>query len=104
MGSKYNWRREGIDGKEPYFLKRDLALQEKRKIKMHTIRLEPNTKYPGHKHSMEEWVYVLEGDMSDQRGTYEKGDFLINEINSEHQITSGSEGTEILVVKFLENN
>ena len=42
--------------------------------------------------------------MKDQNGDYQKGSLLVNEQNSEHQVKSGQNGTEILVIKGLEED
>ena len=104
MTENYDWKREGIDGKEPFFLKRVLVLDKEKRIKMNVLKLDPNTEYPHHSHKVKEWVYILEGDMKDQNGDYQKGSLLVNEQNSEHQVKSGQNGTEILVIKGLEED
>ena len=56
MTENYDWKREGIDGKEPFFLKRVLVLDKEKRIKMHVLKLDPNTEYPHHSHKVKEWV------------------------------------------------
>jgi anti-sigma factor ChrR (cupin superfamily) len=49
-----------------------------------------------HLHPDTEWVYILQGSFRDERGSYKKGDFLINPKNSKHQVSVGAKGCEIL--------
>jgi len=104
MIEQNNWIQGNVGGKPPYFLRKVLEKNEERNIEWSVIKLKPNTKYPQHSHSNLEWVYVLKGNMEDKNGMYKEGDRLINEIGSEHQVTSGNEGTEIMVFKFLERD
>ncbi len=98
-----NWEQGCVGGKEPFFLKRKLSSEEKG-IDISILKLEPNTAYPHHSHEFKEWVYVLSGEMKDERGDYKEGDLIINEIGSEHQVTSGTNGTQMLVIKYLGEN
>ena len=75
-----------------------LAKDDARNLQMDIIKLDPNTKYNPHSHPESEWVYILAGSMTDENGTYRKDDFLINEKDSVHSVTSGPEGCEILCV------
>jgi len=104
MTEQNDWIQGNVGGKPPYFLKKILARDKEKNIEWYLIKLDPNTKYPLHYHSNLEWVYVLKGEMNDKNGNYKEGDRLINDIGSEHQITSGDKGTEIMVIKFLERD
>ena len=73
-----------------------LARDESKKFQVDLIKLEPNVKFKEHSHPDVEWIYVLKGKMSDERGTYSKNDFIVNEKGSKHSVTSGKEGCEIL--------
>ena len=60
----------------------------------------PNEKYPSHLHGSCEWCFLTHGELSDQFGTKQAGDFFYNENASlHHSIRAGPEGCRILVVK-----
>lgn len=71
---------------------------ESRNLQMDFFRLVPGVQSPHHKHLGDEWVYVLKGNMRDSEGEYSQGDFVLIEKDSEHVITAGKEGCEIIVV------
>ncbi|MBS3079053.1 cupin domain-containing protein [Candidatus Pacearchaeota archaeon] len=75
-----------------------LFREDSRNLEIDLIRLEPSAQSPIHTHKGDEWVYVLEGSMSDQTGTYNQGDFLINQKGTEHQVTAGRDGCLILAL------
>ncbi len=74
-----------------------LARDEGRGFQINMIRLEPNTSYEEHKHPDVEWVYVLKGSMTDERGTFGQGEFVVNEKGSRHTVSTGPDGCELLV-------
>jgi anti-sigma factor ChrR (cupin superfamily) len=69
-----------------------------RNLQMDMIKLEPNAISPQHTHKDDEWVYVLEGSMSDETGTYNQGDFLVNRKGTAHVVTAGKNGCLILAL------
>ncbi len=76
---------------------KSLARDEKRNFQIDLIRLEPNTTLRKHSHKDVEWVYVLKGEMRDERGVYKAHDFIINKKDSEHTVSTEKEGVELLV-------
>lgn len=62
--------------------------------------LGPNQKYPSHLHGSAEWCFLVKGEIKDQFGVKQAGDFFYNEPFSLHfNIQAGEEGCTILVVK-----
>ncbi|APC97279.1 cupin domain-containing protein [Francisella frigiditurris] len=76
--------------------KKLLARDDQRNFQIDFIRLEPKVKLSKHMHPDVEWVYVMKGSMSDERGEFVSGDFFINPINSIHSVISGPNGCDIL--------
>ena len=76
--------------------KKLLARDENRNFQIDFIRLDPCAKLSKHIHPDVEWVYVIKGSMSDERGSFNTGDFFTNPISSEHSVTSGPDGCDIL--------
>jgi quercetin dioxygenase-like cupin family protein len=68
-------------------------------IQVDLIKLEPNSQFDEHVHESAEWIYVLKGSFSDEKGTYSKGHFVVNEKGSKHATKSGAEGCEVIVIK-----
>lgn len=75
-----------------------LARDDKRDLQCDLMKLEPNTQLSSHRHPDWEWVYVLKGSLTDARGTFVAGDFIHNEVGSEHQASTGADGAELFVV------
>lgn len=73
-----------------------LARDESKNFQIDIIKIEPSIKFKEHFHPNVEWVYILKGSMSDEKGTYNEGDFIINEKGSSHTVVSGKNGCEIL--------
>ena len=73
-----------------------LAKDTTKNFQIDIIKLEPNIKFEEHSHPDVEWVYILQGSMSDERGEYVQGNFIVNPKGSKHIVTSGEEGCEIL--------
>ena len=48
------------------------------------IRMEPGSRYPGHRHSGPEELLVLEGAFEDENGRYEAGDFVRHATGTSH--------------------
>lgn len=69
-----------------------------RNLQMDLIKLEPGAQSPLHVHTNDEWVYVLEGSMCDETGTYNQGDFLVNKKDTRHIVSAGKEGCLILAL------
>ncbi|MFC4891497.1 cupin domain-containing protein [Pseudofrancisella aestuarii] len=76
--------------------KKLLARDDQRNFQIDFIRLEPSFKLAQHMHPDVEWIYVIKGSMSDERGEYTSGDFFINPANSKHSVISGPDGCDIL--------
>jgi anti-sigma factor ChrR (cupin superfamily) len=52
------------------------------------LRYAPGAEVPAHRHEGYELIYVLEGEQSDERGTYPAGSFVINEPGVAHRVVS----------------
>ena len=65
----------------------------------------PHQGYPAHLHGSSEWCFLVQGEISDQFGTKNAGDFFYNEKHSlHHNIKAGPEGCTLLVVKDFGTN
>jgi len=72
------------------------------------LRYEPGARVPLHEHVGAEIIFVLEGSQADAKGTYGKGDIVINPAGSRHSVWS-DDGCVVLLhwaepVKFIEAN
>lgn len=72
------------------------------------LRYAPGASAPLHVHDGLETILVLEGAQSDQNGTYEKGDWVVNPVGSRHTVWSDS-GCVILIqwdrpVRFIDGD
>jgi len=74
-----------------------LARDDAHNIQIDLIRIAPGLKDSPHWHDSWEWVYILEGDLVDERGVHKKGDFLINQKDSRHQPASETGCTALIV-------
>jgi anti-sigma factor ChrR (cupin superfamily) len=81
----------------PGIERRPLAKDGEKGIQADLIRIEPHFKDRPHTHDGFEWVYVLEGEFSDDRGTHQRGEFIINSTEGVHQPTTGDEGCLLLI-------
>jgi anti-sigma factor ChrR (cupin superfamily) len=90
MGDWENLR-EGIDRKE-------LAVEEELGIRADLIRIKANFCDVEHIHHGFEWVYIIEGGFSDDRGQHKAGEFIINSTEGIHQVKTGDEGCLLLIV------
>lgn len=61
------------------------------------LRYQPGAVVPAHKHEGYEYIYVLEGEQSDERGRYSAGTFVVNEPGHTHQVTS-EKGCVVLIL------
>lgn len=52
------------------------------------LRYRPGAEVPAHRHEGYEYIYVLEGEQSDERGRYGAGSFVINEPGVSHRVQS----------------
>jgi len=52
------------------------------------LRYAPGARVPMHRHTGLESVLVLEGEQSDERGTYPEGSFVLNPEGSSHSVWS----------------
>ena len=60
------------------------------------LRYEPGASAPLHQHVGTETILVLDGSQSDERGTYGKGDMVINPPGTRHSVRS-PEGCVVLL-------
>jgi len=79
-----------------HIVHKHLAGNEEKNIRMDIIKLPANFEFNEHIHPEEEWVYILKGAFTDERGTHRQGDFIVNEKNSKHKVSTGNEECEIL--------
>lgn len=61
------------------------------------LRYAPGAEAPAHRHEGYEYIYVLQGEQGDERGTYGPGSLVINEPGSVHRVTS-SGGCVVLIL------
>lgn len=52
------------------------------------LRYAPGARVPMHRHTGLETILVLEGEQSDERGTYPEGSFILNPEGSAHSVWS----------------
>ena len=79
-----------------HIVHKHLVRDEQKNLQMDIIKLPPDFTFGEHMHPEAEWIYILKGSFSDERGIVQAGDFLINDKNSKHTVTTGKEGCEIL--------
>jgi anti-sigma factor ChrR (cupin superfamily) len=60
------------------------------------LRYAPGAGVPRHRHAGLETILVLEGEQSDELGTYREGDLVLNAVGSEHSVWS-SGGCVVLI-------
>jgi anti-sigma factor ChrR (cupin superfamily) len=61
------------------------------------LRYAPGAVVPEHRHEGLEYIYVLEGEQADERGSYGAGTFAINEPGQTHRVVS-AKGCTVLIV------
>ncbi len=61
------------------------------------LRYAAGAEVPSHRHEGYEYIYVLEGAQSDERGSYGAGSFVVNEPGSTHRVSSKS-GCTVLIL------
>jgi anti-sigma factor ChrR (cupin superfamily) len=61
------------------------------------LRYAPGAVVPEHRHEGLEYIYVLEGEQADERGSYGPGTFAINESGVTHRVVSEN-GCVVLIV------
>jgi len=61
------------------------------------VRYAPDSVFPAHVHTGGEEILVLEGEFSDEHGSYPAGSYLRNPIGTKHRPKIGSEGATIFV-------
>jgi anti-sigma factor ChrR (cupin superfamily) len=61
------------------------------------LRYAPGAEVPVHRHEGYEYIYVLQGEQSDERGSYEAGSFVVNEPGMTHRVASKS-GCIVLIL------
>jgi anti-sigma factor ChrR (cupin superfamily) len=60
------------------------------------LRYAPGAEVPAHRHDGYEYIYVLEGEQSDERGSYSAGSYVINEPGVTHRVVS-KHGCTVLI-------
>jgi anti-sigma factor ChrR (cupin superfamily) len=61
------------------------------------LRYAPGAVVPEHRHEGLEYIYVLEGEQADERGSYGPGSFVINEPGQTHRVVS-AKGCAVLII------
>jgi len=61
------------------------------------LRYSPGARVPAHRHSGFEVIFVIDGAQSDERGTYEAGEVVVNREGDSHSVWS-DDGCLILIV------
>lgn len=61
------------------------------------LRYAPGAVVPAHRHEGHEYIYVLEGEQSDERGSYGAGTFVVNEPGQTHRVES-AKGCVVLII------
>ena len=61
------------------------------------LRYAPGAEVPVHRHDGHEYIYVLEGEQSDERGSYSAGSFVVNEPGMTHRVVSKT-GCTVLIL------
>ncbi|MFK7891108.1 MAG: cupin domain-containing protein [Granulosicoccus sp.] len=61
------------------------------------LRYEPGASVPRHRHAGLEIVQMLEGEQSDERGTYHVGDVVLNPEGTEHSVRSETGCVALLI-------
>jgi anti-sigma factor ChrR (cupin superfamily) len=61
------------------------------------LRYAVGAEVPAHRHEGYEYIHVLEGEQSDERGTYRAGSFVVNEPGMTHRVFSKT-GCVVLII------
>jgi anti-sigma factor ChrR (cupin superfamily) len=61
------------------------------------LRYAPGAEIPSHRHEGLEYIYVLAGEQSDERGSYSAGSFVVNEPGDTHRVSSRN-GCVVLII------
>ena len=61
------------------------------------LRYTPGAEVPAHRHEGYEYVYVLEGEQNDERGSYSAGSLVVNEPGVTHRVQS-PRGCIVLII------
>lgn len=61
------------------------------------LRYAASAEVPAHRHEGFEYIYVLEGEQSDERGSYSAGSFVVNEPGMTHRVSSRN-GCVVLIL------
>lgn len=91
-GPDFNWQafREGVDVLPLYGAPSQGCSSA-------LLRYQPGASVPRHLHVGLEFLFILRGSQSDERGEYHKGTFLVNPPDTSHAIVS-REGCVVLAV------
>ena len=74
-----------------------LFKDDEKNLEFHITECSPNFVSPKHSHKNDEWVYILKGSMSDETGTYNEGEFIVNKKGSSHTVKGGASGCLLMV-------
>lgn len=73
------WAQDGVEV---------IRLAEREDEQVYMMRLKPGTALPEHAHPGGEELFVLDGELADQNGSYPKGTWLRNPAGSAHEVYS----------------
>ena len=62
------------------------------------LKFSPNAKIPKHTHQGREFTLVLQGDFSDHKDNYQRGEFIEQDDCDEHQPVAGNDGCICLAI------
>jgi anti-sigma factor ChrR (cupin superfamily) len=66
-------------------------------VRSAVLRYAPGARVPAHRHEGYEYIYVLEGEQGDERGSYGPGSFVVNAPGEIHQVRSPN-GCVVLIL------
>jgi len=87
------WRKLGFGLSEAM-----LECRQDSDYKLSLLRIGPGRALPHHGHRGEEYVMVLEGGFTDDRGSYVRGDVSCNDETTEHRPVADSDGACLCLV------
>ena len=61
------------------------------------LRYDPGASIPSHEHPGHEFILILDGEQSDENGSYPAGTFVINPPHSAHRVASAN-GCVVLII------
>ena len=97
IGSSIHTMSDGFVRLRPGIERKPLAVNKGLGVQADIMRIAPNFKDTPHTHDGFEWVYILEGRLTDERGTHKAGEFIINTTEGIHQPSTGEDGCTLII-------